>query len=327
MAASEAAITNVFLPGDGNYKCFRIPALTFDPSSSTLYAFAEGRKNSCNDHGFVDLVLKTSRDRGATWGPLSTIYSASNATHFTTVGNPAPVLLAPNSLLLPFCEDNQRVGFLRSTDGGAHWGAPTFLPPSVLPRGLTWVATGPPGSLRLPSGRLVVPVDAQAPDLPYSSGALLSDDAGATWTLSALVQGGNEAQAVALPWRGAGALHLSMRAAAGGARLAASSEDGGATWSAPWHTIAETACEGSVAALPRHAGGPKLLMSSAFAPTRANLTVHQSADDGKTWTPALRVYAGSSAYSSLAALDEVGAVGLLFEADAYTRIAFTSLAL
>jgi sialidase-1 len=324
LALARAALQDVFKSGVGGYACYRIPALVAD--AGTLYAFAEGRRFSCADHGWNDIVLSRSTDGGATWSAPAVVYGESNATHFVTIGNPAPVLLAPGgSLLLPFSRNNLQVGFLRSADGGAHWGAPQPLPAAVLPAGLTWVATGPPGSLRLPSGRLVVPVDAQAAGLPYSSGALLSDDGGATWRLSSLVRGGNEAQAVGLPWKAAGAVHLSMRSAGGAARRGAESADGGATWGAPWGTIAETECEGSVVALPAAPGGPRLVMSSAFSSKRENLTLHVSADDGRTWAPRVRVYAGGAAYSSLASLDGERLVGLLFEADGYARICYTNV--
>ena len=321
-----AALIDVFTAGVGGYACYRIPALLADASASRLYAFAEGRRFSCADHGWNDLVMSTSSDGGSTWSAVTVVYGESTAARNVTIGNPAPVLLGPGSLLLPFSRNNLEAGFLRSTDGGAHWGAPQALPASALPAGLTWVATGPPGSIRLASGRLVVPVDVQAPSLPYSSGALLSDDGGATWRLSSLVKGGNEAQAVALPWKAAGAVHLSMRSAGGASRLGAESADGGSTWGAPWDTISETECEGSVVALPAARGGPLLVLSSAFSRKRENMTLHVSADDGKTWAPRAQVYAGAAAYSSLASLDGKGLVGLLFEADSYARIAYTPVA-
>jgi hypothetical protein len=56
------------------------------------------------------------------------------------------------------------------------------------------------------------------------------------------------------------------------------------------------------------------------------MTLHVSADDGKTWAPRAQVYAGAAAYSSLASLDGKGLVGLLFEADSYARIAYTPVA-
>ena len=278
----------------------------------------------------MDLVHKISSDNGSTWSPLRLVHSASNSTSNVTIGNPAPLLLAPRSILLPFCVENHAVGFLRSTDAGSSWSpTPSFLPPSVLPPSHTWVATGPPGGLRLSStGRLLVPMDVQAPGVPYSSGALLSDDSGASWSLSSLVAGGNEAQAVALPWRGPGALHLSMRAAAGARRLGAQSTDGGSSWGAPFPTIAESECEGSITSLPLRNGGPVLVMSSAFSATaRKNMTLHTSRDDGATWVPEALVYSGAAAYSSIVALNDASRVGLLYEVDSYKRIVYSEVSI
>lgn len=316
----------------GGYACYRIPSLLVDvdpvSAASVLYAFAEGRRFSCVDHGWNDIVMSTSKDGGGTWSPVAVVHGESNSSRSVTIGNPAPVLLSPGTILLPFSRNNLEVGFLRSTDGGKSWGAaPQALPAAALPAGLSWVATGPPGSIRLASGRVVVPLDLQAQGVPYSSGALVSDDGGGTWRLSTLVAGGNEAQAVALPWRAAGAVHLSMRSASGTARLAAESADGGASWGKPWDTVAETECEGSVAALPAATGGPALVMSSAFSAKRENMTLHVSVDDGRTWAPKVQVYAGGAAYSSLVSLDGRKTVGLLFEADAYARIVYTPVAL
>ena len=328
LSLSSASLIDVFKAGVGGYACYRIPSLLVDTTSvSVLYAFAEGRRFSCADHGWNDIVMSKSVDGGATWSSVTVVHGESNSTHSVTIGNPAPVLLGPGIILMPFCRENLAAGFVRSTDGGAHWSAAEPLPNFVLPKGVTWIATGPPGSVRLSSGRLVVPMDIMATGIAYSSGALLSDDDGQTWRLSALVLGGNEAQAVALPWKSPNSLHLSMRNAVGATRLGAESTDGGVTWSAPWKTIAETQCEGSVTALASAPGGPLLVLSSAFSSKRQNMTIHTSADDGHTWEPRVTVYAGAAAYSSIVSLDGTGGnettVGLLFEADGYMRISFT----
>lgn len=133
----EVPITDVFVSNHG-YSCFRIPALLFE-APSTLYAFAEGRKLSCADHGWNDLVMSTSRDGGKTWSSLSVVHSESNSSHSVTIGNPAPVLLGPGIIFMPFCRENLEVGFLSSMDGGLHWSGPAPLPDSVLPSDLQWM--------------------------------------------------------------------------------------------------------------------------------------------------------------------------------------------
>jgi sialidase-1 len=318
------ALTDVFVGGQGGYACYRIPALLQIPGGALL-AFAEGRKNNCNDHGYVDLVARRSADGGGTWGPVTRVYGESNATHDVTTGNPAPVYVpATGQIILPFCRNNVAALTLTSADGGETWAGPAPIP---TPGDWRWVATGPPASSVLPTGRIVIPADHYGSDGLYYSHAFLSDDGGRTWALSASVRHGNEAQAVPMPWVNASTVLLSMRTDLD-TRLAAVSGDGGATWSAPWPTVAETECEASTAALPAAPRGPALAMSSAFnAAARTNLTIHASRDDGLTWVPAVTVYPGDAAYSALVAWagGAGGGVGVLFERDGYTKISFANV--
>ena len=233
-----------------------------EPATGKLLAFAEGRKFSCADHGWNDLVLKTSADGGATWSPLAVVRSESTNGHEVTIGNPAPIVVAsqPGVLLLPFSRNNIQAGVLRSADFGATWAYSANL---TVPSDWSWIATGPPGGIQLASGRLVLPVDNETPGSSASL-AYLSDDEGATWYLSTnYVSAANECQAAELSWLSNSThsvVHLSARAAGGSARLAATSTDGGKTWGKPWQTVKETECEGSVVALP---ASRRLVMSSA----------------------------------------------------------------
>ena len=59
---------------------------------------------------------------------------------------------------------------------------------------------------------------------------------------------------------------------------------------------------------------------------RTNMTLYRSLDDAQSWAPLLEVYAGGSAYSSMAMLDDSGCnVGLLFEKDGYGAMAFGAI--
>lgn len=317
----SASLVDVFTQGSEGYACYRIPALLTLPAPGQLLAFAEGRRYSCGDHGYVDLVVKSSLDGGATWGPLRKVYGESSRAGNVTIGNPAPVYDgARKRVLLPYSRNNLQAGLLASADGGVTWDAPTPIP---VPSDWSWVATGPPGSLLLPSGRLVVPADHAPKGGSFASHTFYSDDGGVTWNVSNSVAQGNECQAVALPWVSDAALLLSMRTSVSATRAVARSADGGATWGPPVFSIAETECEGSVVALPGHPRGPTLVISSAFSvAARANLTLHTSRDDGGTWAPAVQVYPGPAAYSSLVAAAGGASVGVLFERDGYAAIAY-----
>jgi len=58
--------TPLFSNGIDGYACYCIPAI-LTTSNGELLAFAEGRKNGCNDFGNVDIVFKRSTDNGQTW--------------------------------------------------------------------------------------------------------------------------------------------------------------------------------------------------------------------------------------------------------------------
>ena len=60
----------VFVNGEDGYACYRIPSLVV-MGNGELLALAEGRRDSCGDHGgVIRIVAKTSADSGATWSPL-----------------------------------------------------------------------------------------------------------------------------------------------------------------------------------------------------------------------------------------------------------------
>lgn len=70
------ASTTVFKSGEEGYACFRIPAI-IQTGSGALLAFAEGRKLSCADHGWNDLVSKKSTDQGNTWSSLKVCFDSN----------------------------------------------------------------------------------------------------------------------------------------------------------------------------------------------------------------------------------------------------------
>ncbi len=61
-----SSVVNLFNSGVDGYHTYRIPSLLLSPGG-TLLAFCEGRRNSRDDHGDIDLVLKRSEDGGNTW--------------------------------------------------------------------------------------------------------------------------------------------------------------------------------------------------------------------------------------------------------------------
>jgi sialidase-1 len=309
---------DVFTAGQDGYHTYRIPSLV-KASSGELLLFAEGRKLSSADHDWNDIVLKRSADGGASWGELQLVWSESTAARHVTIGNPSPVALRNGSVALLFTRDNLRVAATASHDGGASWEAPRYFPVALPaggpPANLSHFATGPPGGVQLPSGRLVVPatfcLGASAPMTCHGAAygaslALLSDDDGATWTASDAVAGGNECQVAAAQ---NGSLVLSMRSLGGaGARLWSWSADDGASWSAPTDapfrfegspTYAGGSCQSSIARV-----GGALVFSTPFDKSaRKNESLFISRDSGASWASLARLDSGATAYSSVAELD------------------------
>ena len=55
----SSIVINLFNSGVDGYHTYRIPSLLLSPGGALL-AFCEGRRNSSDDHGDIDLVLKRS---------------------------------------------------------------------------------------------------------------------------------------------------------------------------------------------------------------------------------------------------------------------------
>ena len=110
-------------------------------------------------------------------------------------------------------------------------------------------------------------------------------------------------------------------------RIAAYSTDGGLTFGP--HFVPKGlpqplgGCEGSTI---RHPDTGTLYYSGLSVPfptpLRYNMSIFTSTDEGATWTAQSVVHAGSSAYSSLAALGNGDSIGLLYEWANETKLIF-----
>ena len=276
--SGASGFTDVFVSGRDGYHTYRIPALVRVPGTEQVLLFAEGRKLSSADHGWNDIVLKRSPDNGVSWGPLQVVYSESRSGHLVTIGNPAPVAIGGSSssssgsgngssngshILLVACRNNREVVSLISQDGGRTWpsGPATNLTSEAVLPGWSWVATGPPGGLRLASssggGRLIIASDHIDAGGAWGSHVMISDDAGAHWRVGGQVNagaqgGGNECQVAPTS---NGSLLLNMRTGHG-IRQFSWSHDDGDSWSEPIVSpslpgkYGGGSCEGSTVQLP-----------------------------------------------------------------------------
>lgn len=316
---------SLFEAGDHGYHCLRIPALIVT-EEGTVLAFAEARRNDCNDHGDIDLVLKRSLDGGHNWSEMQVI--ANGGDH--TSGNPCPVVdRSTGTVWLPFCLDNRRVFLTSSTDDGVTWAEPADITEAVMDPGWLAVGTGPGHGVQLSSGRLLIPcwVD-YGPTFgeAQSSYVAYSDDHGETWHRSdpLEVNASDECEAVELV---DGRAYMNMRSYRGKKmRAYAHSDDGGATWSAVKFdpNLPEPSCQGSLVRFTdtsRSERNRVLLSTPACPDARESLTVRMSYDECRTWPVSRVLYAGEAAYSDLAIADD-HTVLCLYEADDYKKIVF-----
>lgn len=204
MAAPTFDQVPVFESGKGGYTMYRIPGIVVT-SKGTLLAYAEARKKSARDWGFIDIVLRRSTDGGRTWseptfpakveGTLTQnpVNAANKIAEPGDITYNNPMLIAdPKSGVVHFlfCIEYMRAFYMRSTDDGVTFSKPVEITRSFegFRKALDWkvLALGPGHGIALRNGRLLVPVwialgtgtnghgDAMA-------SVIYSDDKGSTW--------------------------------------------------------------------------------------------------------------------------------------------------
>ena len=337
--AEELATTTVFKSGAEGYHTFRIPAIIRTPGR--LIAFCEGRVNDRSDSGEIDLVMKYSADEGATWSPLSVVAHDPGF----TCGNPAPAYDARSGKLILVWTKNfasakesriltgedppRTVWVMDSRDEGATWSAPVEISATASKPEWRWYATGPGHAIQLKSGRLLVPANySLGPEFAgWHSHVIFSDDGGATWAIGGIHEGfTNESTVAELP---DGRVYQNMRSYTGENRRRVSySSDGGVTWTADQSdsALVEPVCQASALS---DGVRPLLLFSNPASASREKMTVRASSDGGATWPNAFELYAGPSAYSDLAFLNET-TVACVYERgtqSAYEEIVVTRIPL
>ncbi|GAB3026680.1 sialidase family protein [Niabella terrae] len=354
----------VFVSGKEGHKSYRIPAIIRLPSGSLL-AFAEGRVHGAGDFGDINIVLKTSKDNGATWSPIQTVVDAGDL----QAGNPAPVVdltdpaYPQGRVFLFYNTGNNHEGEVRkghglrevwytsSADGGQSWSAPvnittqTHRPkqPDINPAynfKEDWrsYANTPGHAMQFLSGkykgRIYVAAnhsegDPQPHFKDYRAHGFYTDDHGKTFRLSENVdlEGGNENMAA--PISGS-RLMLNLRNQQGHvkARYTALSKNGGQSWYRQRfdRNLPDPVCQGSLIAIGRRS---LAFCNAADTARRNHLTLRISHNNGKRWKKSILIYANPNQQDAAAYSDIValdrGHIGVLFEKDGYREIAFTTV--
>lgn len=322
----EPVQTPVYIAGEDGYDTYRIPAVV-TTAKGTVLAFCEGRRNSSSDYGDIDIVVKRSGDKGATWSAQQVI--VDNGT--MSCNNPTPIIdLATNTLVMVFTkhpgevrEDEILSGkaapctvwVTKSTDDGMTWTAPREITQQVSKPEWRWYATGPCHGIRTTKGRIVVPCNhSLAPETDtWNSHAIASDDLGETWTLLGIAGPKcNESTIAELP---NGDLYLNVRSYHGeNLRHVSRSSDAGATWSdpKPAKELIEPVCQASTLRIDLEGGAPRYLFSNPASKKRERKTVRISKDACETWSKGKVLHEGPAAYSDLTELSD-GTLGCLYE--------------
>lgn len=343
--------------GTGGYRQYRIPALAVT-AQGTLLAAYDGRPNLDDLPSPIDLLLRRSTDSGRTWGKQAVVRTGKGLEGF---GDPSLLVDMETQRIFLFHAAGTRAGFFEATAG--HDPDDEHVQHCDLSfsddDGLTWQHRRITSQLKNSTDRPVTGIFAAAGQgIQIHSGpftgrlvqqfvvlcegtimaaSAYSDDHGDSWTLGQPVGecthgfSPNENKVVALA---DGRLLLHSRGTP--RRLAATSDDGGATWSAlsPVEELPDPSDNGSLVrfdGLPNVAGRTDGATDSWLLATnnhdtalRRNTVLSLSPDNGRTWPTKLVLCPGSSAYSTAARLPD-GNIGVLYERQGYREIVFASV--
>ncbi len=327
---------------------YRIPSVVAAKDGS-LIAFSEGRASGYDPGstaGQNRIVWRRSEDLGRTWSSQSVFTSPTvgDCSNPETVLDPATGALfvfynkwpashgqmgVPNGLGLDSCT----VWYRKSTDNGRTWGAEVNVTSSVKDPNWAAAVVGPGNGIvtrYTHAGRIVLSGLRNTSTDRYSDPwTFYSDDHGATWQRNSLALAPYHADENNVVELTSGELMLNVRTNSNW-RAKFVSGDCGASWAGPesFFDGITPVCAATVRySAARDGGGLDRILFSAPAgtasgPSRNNLTVWISYDEGKTWDKKALIHAGMSAYSSMTILPD-GTIGLLYETDGYGKIRFS----
>lgn len=314
------------------HRWYRVPAVV-RTGSGALLAFAERRDSVSlsSDTGDTDVVVARSTDRGCTWTRPAVVAAHGS----DTVGNPAPVVDTTTGDVLLLTMDRPRGGTTRhglhvqrSVDDGRHFTAyaKSGNDLSGLP-GWYGGLPGPGHAVQLHAGahagRIVVPIG-YVRDGRRGASAIISDDHGVHWRAGYDSSADDHRQEGTIAQLADGRLWISYHEQSpavpvGTGRIAALSDDGGASLSTPFTRLALPTVSVQASSLVltgTHAG--TLLVSSPGTrdpAVRRVMTIFASGTSvpGSSWTSyPVTLDDTPASYSDLVQLDDA-TVGVLSE--------------
>ncbi len=313
--------------------CYRIPSL-ITASNGDLIAAIDQRVSSCKDlrhNDNINIVIKRSKDNGKTWGDLKALVDFPMG---QSASDPSMILDETTGAVFMFYNymDHKKEPdvyyhhLIKSNDNGKTWSKPLDITKEITKEGwkqdFKFITSG--SGIQTSSGRLLHTL------VNHEKGLHLfgSDDHGDTWFLiDSPIKPANESKVVELE---NGNYLISSRVRSNdGVRYVHISNDNGKTWQTkPEIQLIDPA---NNAALIRYddsdGSNSHLLFSNTKSKDkRENLTVTVSNDQGETWNNEKTIYSGSAAYSDLTILEN-GDIGIIFEADGYSKNLFTSFSL
>ncbi|MDE1179328.1 sialidase family protein [Paraburkholderia sp.] len=356
---AHAAIpaVDLFPASDSATACYRIPAL-LTLHDGTMLAFAEARRTSCADFGYVQVVMRRSTDAGVTWSTQQVV--ASDGT--LQAGNPVPVEDTsdpnhPNGRLFLFyntgnaSEASVRAGsglreqwYTTSEDGGLTWDTPVNisaqtarLSASPYNNAADWraLAMGPGHGVQTTSGRIFVAGNhsvgaAKSDYTDYVAYAFYSDDHGQSFSIvpDIAYPGSNESSAAQL---GDGRVMINSRDQTGVSKarvVAITSDVNGTVFGTPHidTTLIDPVAEGSLLSATVNSQAYLFFLNLANASSRKTLTLRASTDNGTTWTKSLLITANAAGYSDIAVIN-ASTIGILYEQSTikFMKVPFATL--